>query len=151
MVKQIYSKADDVKLALLLLKTMPISNEKKFIQEAPANIFYGRQLKAHLPVKRRPTVLQKFDDDATSTSEAEISSKYNVGEEIWVKLDSNSKWMPGKIEQVLLHQSYNIKMVDGRIFRRNEHHITVRRQGAKWPKPVLQQEQRSYNLRPRKT
>ena len=125
MVKQIYSKADGVKLALLLLKTTPISNEKKFIQEAPANLFYERQLKAHLPVKRRPTILQNFDDDATSTSEAEIPSKYNVGEEIWVKLDSNSKWMPGKIEQVLPHQSYNIKMVDGRIFRRNEHHITV--------------------------
>ena len=38
-VKQIYMKADDVKLALLLLKTMPISNNKKLIQEAPANLF----------------------------------------------------------------------------------------------------------------
>ena len=44
------------------------------------------------------------------------------------------KWMPGKMEQVLLNQSYIVKMVDGRIFRRNEHHITIRRQGAKWPK-----------------
>ena len=123
-VKQIYSKADDVKLALLLLKTMPISNSKKFIQEAPANIFYGCQLKTHLPVKRKPTVLQNFDDDATS--EAEVPSKYHIGEEIWVKLDSNSKWMPGKIEQVLPNQSYTNKMVDGQIFRRNEHHITVR-------------------------
>ena len=122
-VKQIYLKADDVKLALLLLKTMPISNNKKFIQEAPANVFYGPQLKAHLPVKRKPTVLQNFYDD--TTSEAEIPSKYNIGEEIWVKLDSNSKWMPGKIEQVLPNQSYTIKMVDGWIFRRNEHHITV--------------------------
>ena len=49
-VKQIYLKADDVKLALLLLKTMPISNNKKFIQEAPTNLFYGCQLKAHLHV-----------------------------------------------------------------------------------------------------
>ena len=72
-VKQIYLKADDIKLALLLLKTMPISNNKKFIQEAPANIFYGRQLKAHLPVKRKPTILQNFDDDATS--EVEVPSK----------------------------------------------------------------------------
>ena len=96
-------------------------------------------------------MLQNLDDDVTS--EVEVPSKYNIGEEIWVKLDSNSKWMPGKIEQVLPNQSYTIKMVDGRIFRRNEHHITVRRQGAKWPKtstPVLQQQQCSYNLRPRK-
>ena len=123
-VKQIYMKADDVKLVLLLLKTMPIANNKKLIQEAPANIFYGCQLKAHLPVKRNPTVLQNVDDNATS--EAEVPLKYNVDEEIWVKLDSNSKWMPGKIEEVLPNQSYSIKMVDGHIFRRNKHHITIR-------------------------
>ena len=151
-VKQIYMKADDVELALLLLKTTPIANNKKLVQEAPVNIFYGRQLKAHLPVKRKTTVLQNLDDDATS--EAEVPSKYNVGEEIWVKLDSNSKWMPGKIEQVLLNQSYTIKMVDGHIFRRNEHHITIGQQGARWPKvstPMLQQhQQRPYNLCPRR-
>ena len=50
-VKQIYMKADDVKLALLLLKMTPISNNKKVVQEAPANLFYGRQLKALLSVK----------------------------------------------------------------------------------------------------
>ena len=49
-VKQIYMKADDVKLALLLLKMMPISNHKNVIQDAPAKLFYGCQLKAHLPV-----------------------------------------------------------------------------------------------------
>ena len=122
-VKQIYLKVDDVKLALLLLKMMPIANNKKLIQEAPANIFYGRHLKAHLPVKRKPTVLQNFDDDVMS--EVEVPLKYNIGEEIWVKLDSNSKWMPDKIEQVLPNQSYSIKMVDGHIFRRNKHHITI--------------------------
>ena len=121
-VKQIYMKADDVKLALLLLKMMPISNNKKLIQEAPANLFYGCQLKAHLPVKRKPAVIQNLDDDVTS----EVPSKYSVGEEVWVKLDTNTKWMPGKIDQVLPNQSYTIKMMDGRIFRRNEHHITTR-------------------------
>ena len=60
-VKQIYMKADDVKLALLLLKMMPISNNnKKLIQEALANLFYGHQLKAHLPVKRKPAVIQNL-------------------------------------------------------------------------------------------
>ena len=143
-------KADDVKLALLLLKMMPISNNKNVIQEAPAKLFYGRQLKAHLPVKQKPVVIQNLDDDATS----EIPSKYSVGEEVWVKLDTNTKWMPGKIEQVLPNQSYTIKMMDSRKFRRNEHHATTRRQGAKWPDVstlVLQQQQQcSYNLCPRK-
>ena len=45
-IKQIYAKADDIKLALLLLKTTPIAN-KYITHEAPANIFFGRQLKAH--------------------------------------------------------------------------------------------------------
>ena len=103
-------------------------------------------------MKRKPTVLQNFDDDMMS--EVEVPLKYNIGEEIWVKLDSNSKWMPGKIEQVLPNQSYTIKMVDGQIFRRNEHHITIRRPGVKWPRvstPVpQQQQQRSYNLRQKK-
>ena len=69
---------------------MPISNNKKLIQEAPANLFYGCQLKAHLPVKRKPMVIQNLDDDVTS----EVSSKYSVGEEVWVKLDTNMKWIP---------------------------------------------------------
>ena len=120
-VKQIYMKADDVKLALLLLKTMPISNNKNVVQDAPAKLFYGHQLKAHLPVKRKQAIIQNLDDDATS----EVPSKYSVGEEVWVKLDTNTKWMPGKIDQVLLNQSDTIKMMDSHIFRRNEHHITT--------------------------
>ena len=130
-VKQIYMKADDVKLALLLLKMMPITNQRNIIQDAPAKLFYGCQLKAHLPVKRKPAVIQNFDEDVTS--EVPIPSKYSVGDEVWVKLDANTKWMPGKIKQVLPNQSYSIRMMDGHIFRRNEHHVTTRRQGGKWP------------------
>ena len=81
-VKQIYMKADDIKLALLLLKTTPISNNKNVIQEAPAKLFYGCQLKAHLPVKRKPAVIQNLDDDTTS----EVPYKYSVGEEFGLSL-----------------------------------------------------------------
>ena len=118
-VKQIYSKADDVKLALLLLKTMPISNNKKFIQEAPANIFYGRQLKAHLPVKRKPTMLQNIDDD--ETSEVEVPSKYNVGEEVWVKLDSNYK-VDARQDRTSPYRTRatSIKMVDGQYIQKEQ-------------------------------
>ena len=49
-VKQIYEKAEDVKLALLLLKTTPILNKTGTIYDAPATMFYGRQLKAHMPI-----------------------------------------------------------------------------------------------------
>ena len=50
-VKQIYLKDDDVKLALLLLETMPITNTDEPIQDAPANLFFGRKIKAHVPFK----------------------------------------------------------------------------------------------------
>ena len=50
-IKQIYAKANDMKLALLLLKTTPIVN-KNVAHEAPANTFFARQLKAHLPILR---------------------------------------------------------------------------------------------------
>ena len=49
-VRQIYEKAIDGKLALLLLKTTPISNKKGTTYDAPATMFYGRQLKAHVPI-----------------------------------------------------------------------------------------------------
>ena len=113
-VKQIYIKADNVKLALLLLKMTSITNHRNVIQGAPAKLFYGCQLKAHLPVKCKPAIIQNFDED--TTSEVSIPSKYSVGDEVWVKLDANTKWMPGKIEQVLPNQSYSIKMMDSCIF-----------------------------------
>ena len=42
-VKQIYQKANDVKLALLLLKCTPISNKSGRSHDARANVFFGRQ------------------------------------------------------------------------------------------------------------
>ena len=41
-VKQIYAKADDVKLALLLLKMIPIVNKSGTIYNAPTNVFFSR-------------------------------------------------------------------------------------------------------------
>ena len=49
-VKQIYKKAEDIKLALLLLKTTPISDKTGTIYDALATMFYGKQLKAHVPI-----------------------------------------------------------------------------------------------------
>ena len=123
-VKQIYMKADDVKLALLLLKITPIMNQTNMVQDAPARLFYGCQLKAHLPVKCKPVNIQNFDDD--TSSEVPIPSRYSIGDEVWTKPDAHTKWMPGKIEQVLPNQSYSIRMKDVHIFHRNEHHITNR-------------------------
>ena len=39
-VKELYSKCDDIKLGLLLMKTTPVSNQCHRFQ-APANVFFG--------------------------------------------------------------------------------------------------------------
>ena len=129
-VKQINQKANDVKLVLLLLKTTPISSRNKSgnIHNAPGNVFFGRQLKVHLPVFQCHQY-QSLDYSATCTDKyvanSEVLSKYSKGQSVWIKLDPNTKWMPGKITQVLPHQSYTDNLSDGCEFRRNEHHITI--------------------------
>ena len=152
-IKQIYQKANGIKLALLLLKTTPITNKNGTVHDAPTNMFFGRQLKAHLPM----FWCQKYLNTCTendSGADFEVPSKYGIGQNVWIKLELNTKWVPGKIMQVLPNQSYLVSVSDGCSFRRNEHHIT-RRPGAKSSNvpqlPHLPHEQpQSYNLRPRK-
>ena len=74
-------KADNVKLALLLLKMTPIMNQINMVQDAPARLFYGCQLKAHLPVKHKPVNTYSLDDGMTS--EVPIPSKYSVSDNVW--------------------------------------------------------------------
>ena len=78
---------------------------------------------------------------------------------MWVKLDPHTKWMQGKVQQVLPNQSYNVYLMDGHIFRFNEHHITSWQSGK--PKEnrnkmakadqTEHEQQHSYNLRQRKS
>ena len=122
-VKQVYHKADDIKLALLLLKMTTIANKQtnEPIQDTPTNLFFGRKIKAHVPIKHHK-ILVNYDGNAAS----EMPSKYSVDQDVWIKLDPNAKWVPGKIKQVLPNQSYEVTITDGHIFRRNEHHITLK-------------------------
>ena len=119
-VKPIYEKADDVKLALLLLKTMPIANKSETVYYAPATMFFGRQLKAHLPTQHQSQLHAEEQDGVP-----DIPSKYHESQLVWVKLDPHTKWMPGKINQVLPNQSYIVCLTDGHTFCRNKHHITL--------------------------
>ena len=78
-------------------------------------------------------------------------SKFQIDQDVWVKVDPNTKWMAGKISQILPNQSYKVELSDGCGFQRNQHHIT------KWQsclKPSMNSEvvpeSHSYNLRSRK-
>ena len=84
-------------------------------------------------------------------AQIDILSKYTEGQEVWLKLDSNTKWVPGKITQVLPYQSYIVQLSDGCIFCQNEHHLTRRLSCIK-PRATSEagETSHSYNLRPRK-
>ena len=79
----------------------------------------GRKIKAHVPIKPHK-ILADYSESAP-----ELPSKYTIDQDVWIKLDPNAKWVPGKIEQVLPNQSYEVVLRDGHIFRHNEHHITL--------------------------
>ena len=122
------------------------------IQDVPANLFFGRKIKACVPIKHHK-ILVNYSENATP----EVPSKYNINQDVWIKPDPNTKWVPGKIEQLLPNQSYEVVLRDGHIFWCNEHHITLKRQGAKWPylphvpqSLKLPQPVQPYNLRSRK-
>ena len=160
MVKQLYERCDNVKLGLLLLKTAPISNQKGDpIVKAPCHSFYGCQLKAHLPLYRSANLASQMSENTcTLAAETEgadsandIPSKYNINQDIWVKLDANTKkWEPGKIKEILPNRSYTIELTDGRIFRRNEHHLT-RRLGCIRHRTTSEADNtKTYNLHPKK-
>ena len=160
MVKQLYQRYDNVKLGLLLLKTTPISNQKgDQAAKVSCHSFYGHQLKAHLPLYRSAN-FQTLENTCTldaKTKGAEnandILSKFNINRIIWVKLDTNTKkWEPGKIVEILPNRSYTVKLNDGCIFRRNEHHLT-RRSGCIKHRTTSEAEntQHAYNLCLRKS
>ena len=57
--------------------------------------------------------------DAKNSAKIEISdslSKFQVDQDVWVKVDPNTKWMAGKICQILCNQSYKVELSDGHIF-----------------------------------
>ena len=152
-IKQIYERCQDVKLGLLLLKTMPITNQDRDQSHAaPCSSFYGHTLKAHLPVYQ--SIENTSTLDAKNGAQIEIGdvlSKYKVDQDVWVKSDPHTKWMAGKISQILSNQSYVVELTDGHTFCQNEHHIT-RRLSCLKPRATSEANKtfHSYNLRPRK-
>ena len=149
-IKQIYERCQDVKLGLLLLKTMPITNQNQS-HVAPCNSFYGHTLKAHLPVYWSIGNTCTLDAENSAKMETgDVLSKYQVNQG-WVKVDPHTKWMAGRISQTLPNQSYMVELTDGHIFCRNEHHITKQQSCLK---PSINVEaapgSHSYNLRSRK-
>ena len=75
-IKQIYERCQDVKLGLLLLKTIPITNQDKDQSHAaPCNSFYGYTLKAHLPLYQSLTL----SAENTCTLDTKDSAKLEMG------------------------------------------------------------------------
>ena len=122
--------------------------------QALANVFFGHQLKANLPLYHPSSSQNTCTLDAKNSASSNIDdvpSKFQVNQDVWVKVDPHTKWMAGKITQILPNQSYMTSLLDGHVFCRNEHHIMKRKS---CPKPSMNSEvtpeSHSYNLRSRK-
>ena len=97
-VKEMYAKCHDVKLGLLLLKTTPVTNGHHSYQ-APANVFFGHQLKANLLLYHPSSSQNACTLDAENSAGSDIDnvpSKFQVDQDVWVKVDPHTKWMAGK-------------------------------------------------------
>ena len=108
-------KCHDIKLGLLLMKTTPVSNQHHHFQ-APVNAFFGCVLKANFPIYCPNSNNVTCTLDAKNSAKIEISdssSKFQADQDVWVKVDPNTKWMAGKISQILPKQSYMIELSDG--------------------------------------
>ena len=114
-VKALYSKCDDVKLGLLLMETTPVSNQCHNSQ-APVNVFFGCQLKANLPIYHQFDTCTLGTKDSAKIEIGDSLSKFQVDQDVWVKVDPHTKWMAGKISQILPNQRYVVKLSDGHIF-----------------------------------
>ena len=152
-VKEMHAKYHDIKLGLLLLKTTPVSNEC-YSYQAPANVFFGCQLKANLPLYHPSSSQNTCTLDAENSAGSDINnvpSKFQIDQDVWVKVDPHTKWMAGKITQILPNQSYMTRLLDGHAFHKNEHHI-MKRQSCLKPSmnAEVTPESHSYNLRSRK-
>ena len=119
--------------------------------QASANVFFVHQLKANLPIYCQFDTCTLDDKSEGAESANDVPSKYKVNQDVWVKIDPHTKWMAGKISQILPNQSYVVELTDGHVFCRNEHHIT-KRQSCLKPSRDFQADpdSHSYNLRPRK-
>ena len=135
---------------------MPITNQDRDQSHAaPCNSFYGHILKAHLPVYQllsAENTCTLGTEDSAKLEMADVLSKYQLDQDVWVKVDLHTKWMAGKISQILPNHSYVVSLSDGCTFHCNEHHITRRLICIK-PRATSEanENSHSYNLRPRKT
>ena len=103
-------------MGLLMLKTTPVVSGHG--HKAPAETFFKHQLKANVPIFWSAQRASEHDKD----EQPMMMSKLRNHNAIWCKVNSNTKWRPEHIIDVLPNQSYLIELEDRRWFRRNEHH-----------------------------
>ena len=124
MVKQIYNHCEDPLFGMLILKTVPLLD----VKESPDKVF-GWSLHTNLP---RPGMVHSGYEDRYINKETTgmvLSTRnFTVQDPVWIKINDTLPWKKGIIVSVHDHESYNVQ-VDGKVYRRNTHHLT-----RKYPK-----------------
>ena len=89
-VKELYAKCNDIKLGLLLMKTTPVTGEHHRFQ-APANVFYRWTFKANLPIYHQYDTCTLGTQNSANTDKSDPPSKFQIDQDVWVKVDPNTK------------------------------------------------------------
>ena len=79
-------------------------------------MFFGHQLKANLPIYHQFDTCKLGTKDSAKIEIGDSPSKFQVDQDVQVKVDPHTKWMAGKISQILPNQSYVVKLTDGHVF-----------------------------------
>ena len=105
--KELYAKCHDVKLGLFLLKSTPVTNGH-YSYQAPVNVFFGRQLKANLPLYHPSSSQNTCTPDAKNSASSNIDdvlSKFQVNQDVCVKVDPHTNIAKSKLHDKALNWS----------------------------------------------
>ena len=128
----------DPQMALLCLRSTPLDCRTP----SPAELLYGRKIRANLPVQQE-LQLSRLNDYDNSIDRQQVSAEYynrnagnelsilSPGDKIYVQETGNSKtWKPGIVQRKCNEpRSYLVKMPNGSVTRRNRRFIQTRNVG----------------------
>ena len=151
---------EDVELALLTYKTMPLNHRL----QSPAELLNSRKYKTLLPTCIAPTTLQETYRQIMDEGKQVQAQQYNRGAKVLPRLEQSQKvmvqldpdkniWTPAQIVQCPIREgrSYSLKTIHGAIYTRNRRFIKPDLTEAAPPEPEPGPRLRPLLSRPSRT
>ena len=151
---------EDVDLALLTYKTMPLNHRLP----SPAKLLISRKYKTLLPTHIVPTRLQESYKQIMDEEKQVQAEQYNRGTKVLPRLEQSQKvvvqmdpsknvWTPAQIVQCPVGEgrSYSLKTIHERVYTKNRRFIKPDLTEAAPPEPKLEQRPGPLPSRPTRT